>query len=79
MPRRAEIDPRGIENALEYAFILERIAPGMARIRLAGIHLSDLMGMEVRGMPLTSFIDAARAGNSVTCSKRCSRRRPPAP
>lgn len=59
MPNRAEIDPRGIENALEFAFIVERIAPGIARLRIAGSHLSDLMGMEVRGMPLTSFINAA--------------------
>ncbi|WP_299281863.1 PAS domain-containing protein [uncultured Tateyamaria sp.] len=56
MPKRSEIDPRGIETALEYTFVLERIAPGMARIRIAGSHLSDLMGMEVRGMPLTSLI-----------------------
>ncbi len=56
MPKRSEIDPRGIESALEYTFILERIAPGMARLRIAGAHLGDLMGMEVRGMPVTSFI-----------------------
>lgn len=56
MPNRAEIDPRGIESALEYSFIVERIAPGIARLRIAGSHLSDLMGMEVRGMPLTAFI-----------------------
>jgi len=55
VPLRSEIDPRGIDGALEYAFILERIAPGLARFRLAGMHLVDLMGMEVRGMPLTSF------------------------
>ncbi len=55
MPRRAEIDPRGIESALEYAFILERITPGVARMRIAGNHLHMLMGMEARGMPLTSF------------------------
>lgn len=55
MPKRADIDPRGIEQALEYAFIVERIAPGIARLRIAGSHLSDLMGMEVRGMPLTSL------------------------
>jgi hypothetical protein len=55
LPKRADIDPRGIERALEYAFILERIAPGVARLRVAGSHLSDLMGMEVRGMPLTAF------------------------
>ena len=55
MPKRSEIDPRGIEAALEHAFILERIAPGIARLRVAGSHLTDLMGMEVRGMPLTTF------------------------
>jgi hypothetical protein len=56
MPYRSEIDPRGIEQALEFSFIVERIAPGIARLRIAGSHLSDLMGMEVRGMPLTAFI-----------------------
>jgi len=57
VPARTEVDPRRIEDCLEYAFILERIAPGMARFRLAGMHLNDLMGMEVRGMPLTAFFD----------------------
>lgn len=61
VPLRSEIDPRGIERALEYAFILEKAAPQVARFRLAGMHLTDLMGMEVRGMPLTAlFTPAAR-------------------
>jgi len=55
VPARADVNPRGIRQALDYAFIVERIAPGIARFRLAGSHLSDLMGMEVRGMPMTSF------------------------
>ncbi|MDW4547871.1 PAS domain-containing protein [Defluviimonas sp. D31] len=55
IPCRSEVDPRGIERALEYTFVLERIAPGVARFRLAGMHLNDLMGMEVRGMPLTAL------------------------
>ncbi|WP_254695294.1 PAS domain-containing protein [Oceanicola sp. D3] len=55
VPSRAEVDPRAIEETLEYAFILERIAPGVGRFRLAGMHLNDLMGMEVRGMPCTSM------------------------
>lgn len=59
VPRRTQIDPRGLENILEYTFILERIAPGVARFRLAGHHLNDLAGMEVRGMPLTVFFTAA--------------------
>ncbi len=62
VPQRSDIDPRGIERALEYAFVLERVAPQVARFRLAGLHLTDLMGMEVRGMPLsTLFSPMARA------------------
>lgn len=59
LPRRSDIDPRGLENILEYTFILERIAPGMARFRLAGNHLAQIAGMEVRGMPMTAFFSAA--------------------
>ena len=55
IPFRSRIDPRGIENLLEFAFILERIAPGIARFRLAGQHLNRLAGMELRGMPLTGL------------------------
>lgn len=55
IPVRSQIDPRGIEGALEYAFLAERIAPGMAKIRVAGSHLSDLIGMEVSGMPMSSL------------------------
>lgn len=67
MPARAEVDPRGISEALEFAFILEKIAPGHARIRLAGNHLNELLGMEVRGMPFTSlFLPESRLGIQKT-------------
>lgn len=56
VPARSDIDPRGIEGALEFSFIAERIAPDHARIRIAGTHLCDLMGMEVRGMPLSALL-----------------------
>lgn len=56
VPARSDIDPRGINGVLEFAFIAERIATGHARIRIAGTHLCDLMGMEVRGMPLTALL-----------------------
>lgn len=59
MPARSEVDPRGIEMALRHAFILERMAPGMARIRVAGSLVSDAMGMEVRGMPISALISGA--------------------
>ncbi|PYG34755.1 PAS domain-containing protein [Pelagimonas varians] len=69
VPLRSQIDPRGMENALEYAFLMERIAPSMAKIRVAGSHLSDLMGMQIAGMPLSSLIapsDRDRFGQAVT-------------
>ena len=65
VPQRSEIDPRGIERALANTFILERISMGMGRVRLAGSHLNDLLGMEVRGMPFTAFFTPT-ARNAVT-------------
>jgi hypothetical protein len=59
IPRRSDVDPRGIQDALENAFIIERIAPGIARFRLAGMHLTDLLGMDVRGMPFSAFFAPA--------------------
>ena len=57
VPLRTDIDPRGIEPLLANAFIIEQIATGLARFRIAGSYLADLMGMEVRGMPLSAFIN----------------------
>lgn len=59
IPMRADIDPRAIEPLISSAFIAERIAPGVVRLRVAGMNLNDLMGMEVRGMPLGAFIAPA--------------------
>lgn len=59
LPRRDQLDPRGMASALDQVFLVEQIAPGHARIRLAGMVLNDLLGMEVRGMPLTALLDPA--------------------
>ena len=73
VPARSSVDPRGMENALEYAFLLERIAPGVARIRLSGMHLNDILGMEVRGMPLTAlFTPAARKEIASAVERVCN-------
>lgn len=53
VPLRADLNPRGLERALDQALLLERIAPGHARIRLAGQKVSALLGIELRGMPLS--------------------------
>lgn len=70
VPLRSEVDPRAISTSLENGFILERTQPGSIRFRLAGTHLSELMGMEVRGMPLRAFINpAARAAFTTTLER----------
>ena len=69
VPLRSQVDPRGMENSLENAFLMERIAPSMAKFRVAGTHLSELMGMQVAGMPLSSLIapsDREAFGAAVT-------------
>jgi hypothetical protein len=59
LPQRDMIDPRGIAEALESTFLLERVALGIARFRIAGMHLHDLIGLDVRGMPLSTLFDPA--------------------
>ncbi len=59
MPRRAEVDPRGLQDALHYAFVAQQVAPGAGRIRIAGPHLTDLLGMAVQGLPLTALLTPA--------------------
>ncbi|NEX45152.1 PAS domain-containing protein [Pseudotabrizicola algicola] len=61
LPRRERVDPRGIAGALESSFLIERIAPGIARFRIAGMLYNDLMGMDIRGMPISClFLSDAR-------------------
>lgn len=57
-PYRAELDPRKFEDALENMFILEQLNPTQLRVRLAGMALCEMMGMEVRGMPPEAFMAA---------------------
>lgn len=53
VPSRSEIDPRGLEGVLGQAFILERLATGLARLRIAGSHMTEFLGMEARGLPMS--------------------------
>ena len=61
VPSRSEIDPRGLEGVLGNAFILERITGGLARFRIAGSHLADVTGLELRQMPISAlFLPGSR-------------------
>lgn len=62
LPKRDDINPRGMASALEQVFLVEQIAPNHGRLRLAGMAISDLLGMDVRGMPITALLEpVARA------------------
>ncbi|SFP28423.1 PAS domain-containing protein [Tranquillimonas alkanivorans] len=58
VPDRRDVNPRRLEPALDHVFVVQRVAPGVARLRVAGVHLTDLMGMDMRGMPLSCLFHA---------------------
>ncbi len=61
LPRRADLDAGRIAAALPHAFVGERVAPGVARLRIAGRSLVGLLGAEARGLPLSLlFAPSAR-------------------
>ncbi|MGB0958736.1 MAG: PAS domain-containing protein [Halocynthiibacter sp.] len=53
VPRRGDIDPRGLTNILGQIFLIERIADGHADIRVAGHDFYTLFGSELRGLPFS--------------------------
>lgn len=57
-PARAEIDPKPLSHCLDVMFVAELVAPTVARLRLCGQQLGELLGMEARGMPLSVFFQA---------------------
>lgn len=62
VPSRKDVEPSDLAGLIEDSFILERVAPGVARIRVAGRNVTKLLGIEPRGLPLTAaFLPDARA------------------
>lgn len=62
LPARNDISPNQIDSVLPFAFILQRVAPGTARFRVAGQKLHEMLKMDARGMPVsTLFMPEARA------------------
>lgn len=71
LPLRADIDPRGIAGALGGAFLVERIAPGVGRLRIAGSSFTELLGMDARGMPLSALFDPMARGRLAVALDQC--------
>ncbi|WP_368183594.1 PAS domain-containing protein [Aestuariibius sp. HNIBRBA575] len=59
LPFRSEVNPARIDDALPHAFILQRVSTSMGRVRVGGQQLNNLLGMDPRGMPLTTFFTPA--------------------
>ena len=59
LPRREDVDTARIAGALPHAFVLERAAAGVARLRIVGRALSNVLGTEARGLPLSVFFTPA--------------------
>ena len=62
-PRRFEIEPGKIAGILPSTFILERIDAETYRFRLAGTHVCELFGVELRG---TNFLDGWSAVDRIS-------------
>mgnify|MGYP005985892297 CR=1 FL=1 len=61
VPSHAQLDPRALNDALPYAFLLHRTAPDSIRVRVAGQRLHDMLRLDPRGMSFGSFFtDGAR-------------------
>lgn len=56
LPKRSSFNPKGIADCLSSILLLERMTPSIHRIRVAGMEVCELMGMEMRGMPLSALI-----------------------
>lgn len=58
VPLRSSIKPKEITAALPYTFVGEAVHPGVVRLRVSGMHLNDLMGMSVAGMPFSALFSS---------------------
>ncbi len=56
VPLRSDIDPSRLGDALQRSMIIERIAPGHARVRMAGQWINQTLGMDARGMPASVLV-----------------------
>lgn len=58
IPDRSSVRPDGLLNVLDVTFILERVAPGVSRFRLAGHKIGDFLGIPAENVPLTALFSA---------------------
>jgi hypothetical protein len=55
IPVRNDLNTNKRDSAQPHAFILQRVAPGTARFRVAGQRVHDMLKMDARGMPFSTL------------------------
>lgn len=54
-PQRSSVQAADLSDALPHIFLAQIVTTRIARFRIVGHQIEDLMGMEMRGMPLTAL------------------------
>lgn len=65
LPHRSALDPKEMKTILGHSMILDRVRHGTVRVRLGGRVMQQIMGMEVRGLPMRAFFDLQDRGRAV--------------
>jgi len=65
LPRRSALDPKAMSRILGHAMILDQVRHGTVRVRLGGNVMHQVMGMDVRGLPIRAFFDLADRTRAV--------------
>lgn len=73
LPKRTAIDPSALADALPHIFLAEYISPRVVRLRLCGHALEDMMGMDLRGMPLTALFTAGARDDVMAALEQVGR------
>lgn len=55
LPQRDQIDPRGLDSALDFAFLLERSHTGEPVFKLGGERLGDILGIPLERVPMVAL------------------------
>lgn len=74
VPARETLDPRAMSPYLPNVFLADRISYGVARFRVCGSHLTELMGMEPAGMHVSALFGVgARTTVATAIDAVCAR------
>ncbi|WP_210529850.1 PAS domain-containing protein [Rubellimicrobium arenae] len=71
VPYRRDLDATRIEPALPHAFVLERVAAGIARFRTGGQLIQSHLGFDLKGMPVSLLFSAEGRKTFHTWLDRC--------